>query len=335
MTKKIDSESIAETRSYSLIPRLDVTGFIDHKTYQKACFTLIGAVELASSETFGKAIQEMEHNAFVETWDYVENPEEMLESVPIYKLFDAMYQYGQLGNIAFQRTLSDDDLLRMLPILHMNDFIYEQLFSAESPSYLVLTMLHKYLARLKLDLGINLDEDWDTVSVFFPFAHAEDFNLYEIALLANVKNVNSIRNAAYSQEDRLQTFKEDGKQLVTRFDAIEWLTKRKHFVESFSLEIEGGTKSPLDRVSVTPKRSQTILTYITRSGKNQGQIQVPHKHSNGKYVVSMTRFAEDYIYIDSIEDILGYLQKGYKVRMSGRDIKTPASLVGLSSIKIN
>ncbi|WP_417507833.1 hypothetical protein [Marinomonas gallaica] len=77
------------------------------------------------------------------------------------------------------------------------------------------------------------------------------------------------------------------------------------------------------------------ISYTTPRGKYQGLIQRPHLHQNGKYVVSKTRFKEDYIYVDSINDVKKYLDLGYKVRVSSLDPKTAPSLVKLSSLRID
>jgi hypothetical protein len=41
------------------------------------------------------------------------------------------------------------------------------------------------------------------------------------------------------------------------------------------------------------------IQYTVKRGKNIGVVCEPHKHQNGKYVVSKTRFEVDYIYVDS------------------------------------
>ncbi|GAM70760.1 hypothetical protein JCM19236_2704 [Vibrio sp. JCM 19236] len=328
MVDKLEREKIAPAEDYSLTPKIEVTEFINKESYIQACFSLVGAAELVSFNTFNKEIAGLKRT-FVSLWEEApesdEGKEEMLKEVPIYRVFDALYQYGQLGNAAFKDKINEADMFDLLPLLHMSSFIYEELYSAESNSYLILTMLHKYLARLKLDTEQYLDDLGGPGSGWLPFSHPEHFNLYEIALLANVKSINSIRNSTYAKEDRLETFKEDGRALVTREVARDWLSRRKHFIKTFSPE----------EASATSSISEPSLTYVTRIGKNKGQIQIPHKHANGMYVVSKTRFKEDYVYVKTINEILDHLQKGYKLRMSGKNVTTSPSLVALSSIDIN
>jgi len=50
-------------------------------------------------------------------------------------------------------------------------------------------------------------------------------------------------------------------------------------------------------------------------GKNRGTLLFPHKHGDGKFVVSPTRFERDYKRVSEAE-ILGWLEKGLALRMS-------------------
>lgn len=50
-------------------------------------------------------------------------------------------------------------------------------------------------------------------------------------------------------------------------------------------------------------------------GKNAGLMLFPHRHEDGKYVVSKTRFEKDYERVEAHE-VLPMLEKGYGLRMS-------------------
>ena len=58
------------------------------------------------------------------------------------------------------------------------------------------------------------------------------------------------------------------------------------------------------------------LHAFVRRGPKTGTILLPHKHEDGAYVVSMSRFERDYIRVDDPDQLLGWLQKGYRLRMS-------------------
>lgn len=65
-------------------------------------------------------------------------------------------------------------------------------------------------------------------------------------------------------------------------------------------------------------KSAGLHAFVTR-GPQAGTLLFPHKHRDGSYVVSMTRFEKDYVHITDPTDLLGWLEKGYRLRMSHRD----------------
>lgn len=54
-------------------------------------------------------------------------------------------------------------------------------------------------------------------------------------------------------------------------------------------------------------------------GPKTGTLLYPHKHRDGSYVVSMTRFEKDYIKVANSADLLDWLEKGYRLRMSNKE----------------
>lgn len=76
------------------------------------------------------------------------------------------------------------------------------------------------------------------------------------------------------------------------------------------------------------------IQYTIKRGENAGIVCEPHKHQNGKHVVSKTRFEADYIYVDTYDEILNHLNLGYKVRVSSPEIKSAPSLVNKESLLI-
>ena len=69
------------------------------------------------------------------------------------------------------------------------------------------------------------------------------------------------------------------------------------------------------------------IIYTVTRGKNIGSQLTPHKHVSGHYVVSKTRFQSDYVYVDTLEEVLQHLKAGYKVRVSDPITKSSPSLV--------
>ncbi len=77
-----------------------------------------------------------------------------------------------------------------------------------------------------------------------------------------------------------------------------------------------------------------LIAYVSR-GPNKGKPLVAHRHKDGKYVVSKTRFARDYIRVDSESNIAKYVAAGYSVRMSNRSDGISPSLISPNSISFS
>nr|WP_323777233.1 hypothetical protein [Amylibacter sp.] len=58
-------------------------------------------------------------------------------------------------------------------------------------------------------------------------------------------------------------------------------------------------------------------------GPQKGEIVRPHRHEDGTYVVSPTRFEKDYIRVATLEDFAYQIRKGLKGRMSSPAVKGP------------
>ena len=75
-----------------------------------------------------------------------------------------------------------------------------------------------------------------------------------------------------------------------------------------------------------------LHSFVSR-GPKAGTLLFPHLHEDGAYVVSMTRFEKDYRYVSDPADLLGWLEKGYKLRMSNpAEGVSAASLISPRSI---
>ena len=58
-------------------------------------------------------------------------------------------------------------------------------------------------------------------------------------------------------------------------------------------------------------------------GPQKGEIVTPHRHEDGTYVVSPTRYEKDYIRVVALEDFAFQIRKGLKGRMSSPAVKGP------------
>jgi hypothetical protein len=79
-------------------------------------------------------------------------------------------------------------------------------------------------------------------------------------------------------------------------------------------------------------RTPPLHAFVSR-GANAGKLLFPHRHEDGAYVVSITRFERDYIRISSSDELLGWLEKGYRLRMSNPNCGVPQpSLIAPTAI---
>lgn len=69
-----------------------------------------------------------------------------------------------------------------------------------------------------------------------------------------------------------------------------------------------------------------LHAFVSR-GANTGELLFPHPHEDGSYVVSKTRFEDDYVRLTRQAEILSWLEKGYRLRMSN-----PAKGINASSL---
>lgn len=66
-----------------------------------------------------------------------------------------------------------------------------------------------------------------------------------------------------------------------------------------------------------------LHAFVVR-GQNAGTILYPHLHADGSYVVSKTRFEKDYVRVEDPAGLLSWLERGYRLRMSNRDLGVAA-----------
>ncbi|MHA7885831.1 hypothetical protein [Roseicyclus sp.] len=70
------------------------------------------------------------------------------------------------------------------------------------------------------------------------------------------------------------------------------------------------------------------------SGDHKGDVQIPHKGKDGFYIVSVSKFKEDYIRVPDLESVANALAAGLRVRMKA-DAQQVPGLVMPESITID
>lgn len=58
------------------------------------------------------------------------------------------------------------------------------------------------------------------------------------------------------------------------------------------------------------------LTAIVKRGVAAGTVLTPHRHADGYFVASMTRFKKDYVPVRTEHELLDHVRRGYSIRMS-------------------
>lgn len=76
------------------------------------------------------------------------------------------------------------------------------------------------------------------------------------------------------------------------------------------------------------------IKYVVTAGAEPDTILYPHKHNNGKYVASMSRFKKDYIYVDTLRELSILAKYGFSIRMSNKNTQNhnSPSLISPSSL---
>ena len=83
----------------------------------------------------------------------------------------------------------------------------------------------------------------------------------------------------------------------------------------------------LGAILVTMRRSNlSKLVAIVSRGRHLGKELFPHKHADGQFVASHTRFEQDYIRTESIHELHALINAGYGTRMSNPTLAMAPSL---------
>jgi hypothetical protein len=77
------------------------------------------------------------------------------------------------------------------------------------------------------------------------------------------------------------------------------------------------------------------LTTTVLRGQAVGTKLKPHRHKDGSYVVSKTRYAKDYVRVTNEAELPDWVARGFSVRMSNLDVENhrSPSLIAPASIE--
>lgn len=72
-----------------------------------------------------------------------------------------------------------------------------------------------------------------------------------------------------------------------------------------------------------PSHPSGLHAFVAR-GPNTGTLLFPHKHRDGMYAVSPSRYETDYTRVANPGDLLKWVEKGFCVRMSNKGVGVAA-----------
>ncbi len=203
--------------TYSLLETLDIL----YKSSRGLCDCDVscGAVDWSGSESERKLVEESK------VWTYLE----------------PMWSYAEEGMLSPSLSNTDigdviGDLVKWLSAV---ESISEH--CGEINQVPIIKVLTKFLARIKLEFGINFDEgkeisfiagleDMAVFPSWLPQVDEQYLTTVEMALLAGTSNIRSVRNSQYDKDNPLHFFKEGKKVLVKTDVAKQWLNHRRGFV---------------------------------------------------------------------------------------------------------
>ncbi len=151
-----------------------------------------------------------------------------VEQSVIWECLKSAHSYANGGPMNFNEGQTEDLLVQLAQWLCAT-FAYRE-FNGNG-CWGGETTIYKFIARLKLDFEWNVADKFVSIeSGWYPHAHAEHLNIFEMTLLAGMDNIRSVRNATYDKENPLKTIKEGRNVLVTIPEARRWLQGKKGFI---------------------------------------------------------------------------------------------------------
>lgn len=170
------------------------------------------------------------------------------ESCRIWPDLYYVWDYAEHGNYRedFFTTCADDffsDTAKLLSGINGYNAYHGDTFGQ-----VLIKVIFKFCARIKLDfdsdfdnrLNMPFDEVATLNSEWYPQMAMKDLTLIELALLAGMTNMRSVRNAQYVTDEALNFYKDGTRVLIRIADARTWLAGRIGFVPSTNLPTADG-----------------------------------------------------------------------------------------------
>lgn len=226
---------------------------VTEEQLQHSVYEILSALEILYNSAHGCGIADSSGGVI----DFLGEPEQikLLEESKMWKYLHSMYLFAELGEPldVVNGHISDmlGDLAKWIsatsPILE---------YDGTQLNQAAIKVIYKFIARLKLnyrwhfDGNYGLEDHPDTLphsdvitdgiptlsSNWYPDTHIKYLTLVELALLAGMSNIRSVRNAQFSKTDPLSFIKEGAQVLITVEEARRWLQGRNGFVPTQGIE---------------------------------------------------------------------------------------------------
>jgi hypothetical protein len=173
--------------------------------------------------------------------EWFETPEntELVRQSAMWLYLEPLWLYAEKGELVRPKEHLNDVISDLLKWVCAIEAISE--YSGENAHTPILKVITKFLARLKLDFQIDLSSGGNVklypdlseglIGIsWLPQISDKNLTIIELALLAGVSNIRTVRNAQYDKDNPL-VFIKTGKSVEVEIDVANlWLAKRRGFI---------------------------------------------------------------------------------------------------------
>lgn len=214
-----------------------------------ATFGMLKTLKMLSDSSLGLCECDVSCGAL--EWSGTNEERELVKQSLCWRYLYPLWLYAEQGNMNQPTDVHLDDAIGdLVKWLCAVQPISE--YSGERTYFPILKVILKFFARLKIDFGVALDKGGKTpiykclehgclpvMSGWLPQVGYKHLTVVEVALLAGVSNIRTIRNAQYDKEKPLHFFKEGKKVLVEVETAKIWLMHRRGFTATKATNDQG------------------------------------------------------------------------------------------------
>ena len=172
-------------------------------------------------------------------WEGTEEQRAIVHNHSLWSDFEYIWAYAEKGLNAEEVKNGVAHALGLLIEIHRFigygevELVHDGSFGCESISIREagIKVVYKFLARMKLDLKIDLDYEFAMLWVF-PLSHATKLTTSEYALLAGLSHIGAVRNEVCKKSNPLFAEKEGNNLVISIEEARKHLLNKRKFIPS-------------------------------------------------------------------------------------------------------